>query len=352
LLFLIAAVPAVYPTAMKKSAALLLFLLLSCAWLRGQTCSIPDTLFTEDTIVVCTGSSYDLQAPIVSGATYTWSTAEALDRITVNVNGRYWVEINDGTCTRSDTITILFNSFLLSPPVSDLLLCRGRAALPLSVAGQQILWYTEPVGGTGIPVSPVPSTADTGTTAYWVSQTIRGCESPRALMNVIVIDTPVFELGEPFIIPCNSLGIVLQVIPDGYSQYNWSNGSSESSIIADRRGLYWLHATNMCGDHRDSVVAVECNDKCVQTPTAFTPNGDGLNDVFKAAIFCPVPQYHLALYNRNGEKVFETRSPGSGWDGYFRGLLQPNGVYIYYTQYVDFVLKQTITEKGTFVLMR
>ncbi len=320
---------------------------------KAQTaCSIPAVLFPEDTIVVCSGSSYTLSVPFITGASYNWSTIEAGNSISIAVSNRYWVEVSDGSCTQRDTVIVLFNSFLLAPQTSDLLLCKNRMAAPLTAPGQNLLWYSGPLGGTGNPVAPVPSTADTGRLTHWVSQTIFGCESPRSPLQVIVIDTPYIELGNPFIIPCEASGIVLQVVPDGYSTYAWSNGSNHHSILADRRGQYSLYAYNQCGSRRDTVQAVECNDKCVQTPTGFTPNADGKNDLFRAACFCPVPSYYLVLYNRNGEKVFETRQPGAGWDGYFRGRLQPNGVYVFYTEYFDFVLKQSFKEKGTFVLMR
>jgi gliding motility-associated-like protein len=107
----------------------------------------------------------------------------------------------------------------------------------------------------------------------------------------------------------------------------------------------------MCGNHRDTVTAVECQDRCVQFPNAFTPNSDGKNDSYRAACFCPVPAYRLIIYNRNGEQVYQTKDPDAGWDGYFRGKLQPNGVYVYYSEFYDFILKQNFTEKGTLVLM-
>ena len=103
---------------------------------------------------------------------------------------------------------------------------------------------------------------------------------------------------------------------------------------------------------RDSAIAVECKDKCVQFPTAFTPNSDGKNDMYQAACFCPVPKYKLMIFNRNGEQVFQTSNPEAGWNGYYQGKLQPNGAYVYYTEFFDFVLKQNFTQKGTFVLLR
>jgi gliding motility-associated-like protein len=337
---------------MKKSISFLTVFLLLFSFAYSQGCTVPTSFFPDDTVVVCQGTSYQLNAPVVPGGTYLWSTTEGTTSINVTYNGKYWLQISDGICTQTDTITVLFNSFLLSPVVNDVKLCKGRAALPLMVTGQGVLWYTDPIGGTGSPVAPTPSTVDTGRVTHWLTQTIRGCESPRVPMLVKVIDKPMFDLGEAFIIPCDALGIVLQVIPDGESNYTWSNGSNESSIVATARGRYWLYAENMCGNHSDSVVAIECKDKCVQLPTAFTPNSDGKNDVYQAACFCPVPKYKLAIYNRNGETVFQTTDPKAGWNGYFKGKLQPNGVYIFITEFFDFVLKQTFTEKGTLVLMR
>jgi gliding motility-associated-like protein len=336
---------------MKKRTRLLLGFLFAYFSSQSQ-CTIPNSFFADDTLVICTGTTTILNGPVVAGATYLWSTTEATTSININFNGKYWLQISDATCSVTDTVTVLFNSFLLSPQVSDLKLCKGGAIRPLPVQGQNLLWYTNPVGGTGSTVAPVPSTADTGRIIHWVSQTIRGCESPRISFMVKVIDKPKFDLGEAFIIPCGALGIVLQIVPDGESDYTWSNGSNETSIVAPTRGKYWLFAENMCGTHQDTVVGVECQDKCVQHPTAFTPNSDGKNDSYQPACFCPVPRYKLAIFNRNGEMVYQTTNPYAGWNGYYKGKLQPNGVYVYVTEYFDFVLKKDFSEKGTLVLFR
>lgn len=318
---------------------------------RAQHCSLPDSFFAEDTLVVCEGVSYQLDGPAISGATYKWSTTGNGNSINIGLNGKYWLEMSDGSCTQSDTITILFNSFLLSPQLEDLKLCKSQPALPLPVQGQHLLWYTDPVGGVPNTVLPVPSTADTGRMTYWFTQTIRGCESPRLPMQVKVIDKPMFDLGEAFIIPCGALGIVLQVVADGESVYTWDNGSHDVAMTVTGRGKYSLYAENMCGDHRDTTIAVECEDRCVQFPNAFTPNSDGRNDVYQAACFCPVPKYKLSIYNRNGEMVFQTTDPAAGWDGFYKGKLQPNGAYVYYSEFFDFLLKQNFTRKGSLVLL-
>lgn len=67
---------------------------------------------------------------------------------------------------------------------------------------------------------------------------------------------------------------------------------------------------------------------------AFTPNGDGKNDMFRP-IFTFIPQkYQLIIYNRRGEKVFETSDPRQPWKGRYRaGRKVPAGTYIYYLEY-------------------
>ncbi|MEO5562788.1 MAG: gliding motility-associated C-terminal domain-containing protein [Chitinophagaceae bacterium] len=339
---------------MKKQVSLLTVSFLLYLVSSGQLCStLPDNFFPDDTLVVCNGTNYQLNAPAATAVTYTWSSGEVGNSIAVGVNSKYWLRIEDGgTCVKTDTIVILFNSFLLSPEINDLKLCKGQPARPLPVRGQNLLWYKDPIGGIGNPVMPVPSTIDTGRTTYWFSQTTRGCESPRLPMLVKTIDKPKFDLGDAFIIPCNTLGIVLQVVEDGESNYTWSNGSNEVAMVAATRGEYSLYAENMCGNYRDTTVGVECEDKCVQFPNAFTPNGDGKNEEYKAAVFCPVPKYKLVIYNRNGELVYKTSDPKSGWNGYYNGKVQPLGAYIYYAEFFDFVLKSSFTEKGTFVLVR
>ena len=63
-------------------------------------------------------------------------------------------------------------------------------------------------------------------------------------------------------------------------------------------------------------------------PNAFTPNGDGINDVF-AVMGGPFTKFNIQIFNRWGEKVFETDQQREWWDGTFRGNPLPGGVFAY-----------------------
>jgi gliding motility-associated-like protein len=88
----------------------------------------------------------------------------------------------------------------------------------------------------------------------------------------------------------------------------------------------------------------------IYIPNTFTPNADGKNDVLKV-YGNYIKQLNLQVYNQWGEKVFETNDVNGGWDGRYKGQLQPVGVYIYL---VSVVMPdgRTINKRGTINLIR
>jgi len=114
--------------------------------------------------------------------------------------------------------------------------------------------------------------------------------------------------------------------------------------------------------YRLSVVTVEgCRGSAVEVvevyynvrmPSAFTPNGDGHNDVFRIPPSYPVTLRRLAVYDRKGMLVFNTENTGEGWDGNFNGHRQPAGVYVWWLEFNNPLTKHVEALKGTVVLIR
>ncbi len=100
----------------------------------------------------------------------------------------------------------------------------------------------------------------------------------------------------------------------------------------------------------DQFRVVVLNDALINIPTAFTPNRDGRNDYFGPLGKVP-DGYRLQIFNRNGEVVFKSTQMEQRWNGYFRGELQPSGVFIYLVYYND-IQNKAHQQKGTFVLIR
>jgi gliding motility-associated-like protein len=90
----------------------------------------------------------------------------------------------------------------------------------------------------------------------------------------------------------------------------------------------------------------------VQLPGAFTPNGDGHNDVFRVPPSILVHIRKLAVYNRQGAMLFLTADVGKGWDGRLNGKVQPTGVYVWMIEYDDPLKKSVKFKKGTVILVQ
>lgn len=316
-------------------------------------CPDTSTIFPKDSIIICADTTYKMVLPAKPGVSYTWSTSETGNAIDIHQAGKYWVTVADGACSPvTDTVFVLFNSLILIPNVSDALLCLNQPAPPMRAYGQNLVWYSSAVSTDGKPAAPVPSTADTGITYFFVSQTILGCESPRARVVAEVIDKPNFDLGENIIIPCGAPGVILQTVEQKYTSYLWQDGSSNPEFLATEAGKYVLKAENICGRLVDTVETVLCNTRCLNFPNAFTPNGDGKNELFRPGAFCPVTKYIFTVYDRFGRQVFHSTNPKEGWDGRVNGKKADMGTYIYYCIYDDFMLKRQLMLKGSVTLIK
>jgi gliding motility-associated-like protein len=86
-------------------------------------------------------------------------------------------------------------------------------------------------------------------------------------------------------------------------------------------------------------------------PNAFTPNSDALNDLFKPIIPNLIQSFSFIIFNRYGQKVFETREYGKGWDGTFKGKDQPSGSYVYRIKFTNIFGWESV-ENGSVLLIR
>ncbi|MBE0648510.1 MAG: gliding motility-associated C-terminal domain-containing protein [Bacteroidales bacterium] len=137
-----------------------------------------------------------------------------------------------------------------------------------------------------------------------------------------------------------------------YDHYSWNTGDSSYSILVTEEGWYNVTIDNgaICYAS-DSVVMLYCNVP-LKMPNAFTPNNDGLNDLFR-----PVSQpekittFNMLIFDRWGETIFETQDVFQGWNGTIKGRPAPLGVYVYTVIYGN-PSGLTTFLKGTFTLVR
>jgi gliding motility-associated-like protein len=90
----------------------------------------------------------------------------------------------------------------------------------------------------------------------------------------------------------------------------------------------------------------------IYVPTAFTPGGDGRNDIFRPLNVVKVEGYEFVVYNRWGQEVFRSKDAIKGWDGTMGNIPQGTGTYVWMMRYREQNSGRQVERKGSFVLLR
>jgi gliding motility-associated-like protein len=144
------------------------------------------------------------------------------------------------------------------------------------------------------------------------------------IKTVTINDPPIANLGKDTII-CNSCSIMLDG-GEGMDYWIWQDGSESQYLQVWDEGYYEVVVWKKGCEASDDVY-ISKGGVNVFMPNAFTPNGDGTNDVFKPVTSEPLSDYRLIIFNRTGNLLFESPSSETGWDGTFSGSPVEKGVY-------------------------
>lgn len=141
-----------------------------------------------------------------------------------------------------------------------------------------------------------------------------------------------------------------------YTAYRWQDGSTQSSFLATQEGDYWVEVTDENGCTNIAEVSLVPCALELLVPNAFTPNGDGLNDVFMPVYTeVNILNYKMLIYNRWGQQLFESNQITHGWDGIFSSQLLSVDVYTYVITYelpAHFKNRKTQRLQGVVTLVR
>jgi gliding motility-associated-like protein len=187
------------------------------------------------------------------------------------------------------------------------------------------------------------------------------CSQPVGALQPVtmtVYPLPVIGLDSAVVIAGGSSIQLMPVIAGVIAGYAWTPAAGlDNTFIAEpvatpmRTTAYQVSVVTVDGCKASAVEIVEVYYD-VRMPSAFTPNGDGHNDVFRIPPGYPVVLRRLAVYDRKGLVVFSTVNTGEGWDGNFNGHRQPAGVYVWYLEYDNPLTKRVEGKQGTVVLVR
>ncbi|RAJ02571.1 gliding motility-associated-like protein [Chitinophaga skermanii] len=293
--------------------------------------------------LLCAGETIVLDVQQPTATAYRWSTGATTPAINVNRSGDYWVFVTiNGICDVLDTVRVRYNSLRDVNLGNDTTLCTGNFLVLTADYGQgSYLWQDGSKQATFYVDSPG---------IYYVHAQIGRCESTDSIQ-VSYEDTLRINLGLDTMM-CSNETLILY--PNGAgSSYKWQDSTSRPSFVVTQPGYYALVATNTCGRATDSIYVdfKECGCR-MYFPTAFTPNGDGINDAFRPRFNCALGYYRLSIFDRWGKLFFYTTDPGVGWNGKFGTDPAPVGAYTWMVQYGDAINNKVYQQSGSITLIR
>ncbi|WP_417600979.1 gliding motility-associated C-terminal domain-containing protein [Owenweeksia hongkongensis] len=294
-----------------------------------------DSLFTvnlpNDT-TLCLGDSLQLFAnhsntfKIQATKTFRWSTGSTDSSITISSPGTYWVEVAyNNRWKQYDTIVVDYYPTYQSGLPRELQICEGQSAVlnANTQAGVSHQWST---GSTS-------NFININKEGMYSLQSFTPCDTLNDTVRVSYYDK--YEAGLPDdTILCTNETMELIAEEDSSVIYSWSNGSSGNSATYYQGGEATLTVYTLCDTLQFiSVISEEdCEMPEVYIPNTFTPDGDGLNDVFEIGNL--PPDASLQIYNRWGGLVFEAHPYKNDWRGTsLKGEAIPAGVYTYHLIY-------------------
>jgi len=311
----------------------------------------------NDTLICGPLASFELLATSFGTAsTWHWSSnaqftnllnssfADSTGTVSPAMSGTYWVRASNGSvCITRDSVTVTVSLATASLQGDASICATDTATLVLTGddAGSTIVWSPadEFISGQGTSTATV---APVEQTTYGVSVSApSGCNwSGTITVNVsTLLGSTVTASANPTVVLPETL-VQLSATPSSGVTYAWQPAqgvsnpaiANPSAVVTQTTWFYVTVSDGICtrtDSVKVTVYELLCEEPDIFVPNTFTPNGDGMNDV----LF--VRGQHIArmefkVFDRWGEKVFESTDPANGWDGRFKGMLVDPAVFVHH----------------------
>ena len=313
---------------------------------------LPNTFAGNDT-VYCEGHPIQLQA--THADSYVWSQAPAAS---CTACADPWIDpMTDTTyivvgsslkgCTRKDSVNVRVRhpfSLQVSPGAT---ICPGQSTMLVASGADQYRWI--PAIGLGDSSSPETRASPVQSTVYEVIGSDNDhCFADSSQVSVIVDPFPQIFVGhDTTVITGSILQLNTAASPD-VDKWSWTPGTGLScsdcpdpQVTVTNTTTYTESVSNAAGCTSASSITIyaTCNGTNWFVPNTFSPNGDGMNDVFYVRGKGLNTVQSMLIFNRWGRVVFEKKNfapndPSAGWDGTFNGQKAPMDVYVYLIEIV------------------
>ncbi len=291
---------------------------------------------------------------------YLWQNGITTPSLQVQAPGMYHVTAQNlcGQVFRDSFSLVkpLQAPFAASP--ASAAVCSGDSVLFTASGGSVYSW--QPASSFAQPGNAVSKALIAVSQDYSVLISDPSCQRDTlVIIPVTASQAAAITLSKSNDVDCNRDSAVL--VANGGVSYNWSpnlhisrNGLGQITVKPPANMTYYvtgLDQSGCVGVDSVTVVFKKEGEQKLFIPSAFTPNGDGLNDVFKPVFTGPAGKYDFRIFNRWGQLVFQTNNPSIGWNGYYASRLQPGDVFVYYI-IAEGDCNGKFERKGTFVLVK
>ncbi len=277
--------------------------------------------------------------------------------LTVSKPGNYLVEVSNGSCVEAvvfDVLAPVINSSL--DVAGSTVLCKGETRqLALDVVGEatSYQWYFQATNSFSF-VASAGGGAATSVSAggsYYCEFVVDGCSFQSDTIDILTPEVD-FVLDFPDLICSQEEMIELSARPTGGTWRLDGELIVASVLDADQLANGEVEVTYEI----DSLGCLLSSSKSVkvfvtegvEVPNAFTPNGDGINDVFAFDLFADLVELDFNVVDRSGAEVYRTQDPGEPWDGDD----QPSGTYYWSLSYFDECQGDRVVKSGSVYLLR
>ncbi len=305
---------------------------------------VPITLELGKDTTLCGRKSTLLLDATTPGATdYRWNDGSIKSTLLVTRPGKYSVTAITSCKALTDSITVDYAlDFDLG---QDTTLCQGQTltlTVPV-VASARYRWQDG---------SPQTNYTAQQTGVYSVQVTQASCVATDSIQ-VRFIPPPQLELGPD----AELCGAETFTIKPRFAEgkFAWQDAFASPERTVNHSGVFQALVQNECATVTDSIeIAYGACDCVLYAPSSFSPNGDGLNDLFLAYGCGDITITSLLIFDRWGEIIFQASSPPFQWDGSYHGTVCPVGVYAWSAQYqLNQGRRYTVGQKqGSLMLIR
>jgi len=308
---------------------------------------------------------FDICEPVAGIAQYVWSPGTLLSDSTIqnplayiDRNRTYGVTMVDKYgCAHRDSMAIILSSRTVSVIPEDTTICYGDKVTLTGTGGLHYEWVADDPASLSCTNCAQTVAAPKQTSVYTlVIQDQYNCKDTlRSQVNINQL--PLVHITEDDQVVKYGTGMQLTV--NGAYLYTWypagyvsdPNLATPTAVITQPVTFYVVGIdTNGCRNIDSIRIGVDYADG-VFIPTAFSPNGDGKNDVFRIGSVSFQRLNEFRIFNRWGQEVFSTTDIKKGWDGSYKGVPQDPGVYQYFIR-LAYPGGKIETYKGDITLVR